>query len=76
MQQRIVRVDEMEAGNTDDDAAHHFAQDSRLPDSFGQLTEEFRRGEDGEQREEQFSNCHEPPPESRPKGDTKCRAKA
>src|SRR5689334_22422151 len=58
MQHRAVRIDQVKAGDTDDDAAHHFAQHGWLSDSLSELAEDFCGREDREQRDEQFGNFH------------------
>src|SRR4051794_20820511 len=59
VQHGIVRIDEAESGDADDDATDHFAKDGGLPDALGKLTEKFGGGEDRQQREEQARDRHD-----------------
>jgi hypothetical protein len=62
VQHRIVRVDQVQSGDADDDAADHLAQNGRLADALGELTEEFGGREDRQKGDQQFSDRHERAP--------------
>ena len=49
-----MRIDQAQAGDADDRAADQLTENGRLAEALGELAEELRRGEDGDQSEEKL----------------------
>ena len=54
MDRRVLRVDQAQAGDADEGAADQLTEDRGLAEALGDLAEELRRGEDGDEREEKL----------------------
>jgi hypothetical protein len=54
----VVRPDEVQPGDADHHPAEQFAEDGRLPEPLGQLAEQLRGDEDGDQGEEEIGDGH------------------
>jgi hypothetical protein len=57
MDRRVVRIDQMQAGDADDRAADQLTEDGRLAETFGNLAEKLRRREDGDEGEEKLGDA-------------------
>jgi hypothetical protein len=50
----VLRIDQAQAGDADQRAADQLTEDRGLAEALGDLAEELRRGEDGDEGEEEL----------------------